>query len=96
VHVETPRGAPRAFDPDAARTSLHAVDLSACRADGAGGDGHARVTFSPTGDIGSVVIDAPRGLGPEAVTCIGSRLGTAHVPAFDGSAITAGIGYHAL
>jgi len=84
----------RAFDPDAARTSLHSLDLSACALDGAGGAGHAKVTFSPAGDVSAVVIDAPRGLGQHAVTCIGSKLGTAHVPAFDGEPVTAGTVYH--
>jgi hypothetical protein len=95
VRVEASSPAsPRAFDPNAARVSLHSVDLSSCRVDGAGGEGHARVTFSTTGDIRSVVIDAPRGLGQQAVACIGSRLGTAHIPAFDGEPVTAGVGYY--
>jgi hypothetical protein len=88
-----PPSSPRAFDPAAARESLHSVDLSSCRVDGGGGDGHAQITFARTGDVSAVVIDSPRGLGQQAVACIGSKLGSAHVPGFDGDPVTAGAAY---
>jgi hypothetical protein len=82
------------FDGAAARMSLHEVDLSACRIDGVHGDGHAKVTFSPAGNVTDVVIDTPHGLGIYAVRCIGTKLASARVPAFGGDAVTTGITYY--
>jgi hypothetical protein len=82
---------PPSFDASAARSALSAVDLGACKAAGApAGYGHARVTFVETGHVAKVVVDSPAGLSPDAVQCIGNRLGTAEVSPFEGSEIAVG------
>lgn len=82
-----PPPSPRTFDANAARGSLHRTDLGSC---GSHAEGHARVTFMPSGEISAVVIDSPQGLTDHEVACIGSKLGAARVPAFDGEPVTAG------
>ena len=102
VYVEAlpPRATPpeperRPFDAMTARSSLRAVDLEPCAARGAPhGHGHARVVFAQQGNVTEVTIDAPEGLPPDAVACIGERLGRATVPPFDGSDVAAGITFH--
>lgn len=79
------------FDAKGARTALGAVDLSACRAEGAPrGYGHAKVTFNPDGKASKVVVDTPDGLSSSAVKCIGDRLGAVTVPEYEGSLVTVG------
>jgi hypothetical protein len=83
------------FDAGAALDALRAIDLTACVDRGAPSRtyGHARVTFAPTGQATAVVIDRPTALPPDAVTCLGDRLGRASAPAFDGSPATIGTGF---
>jgi hypothetical protein len=79
------------FDAKGARAALGAVDLAACRADGAPrGYGHAKVTFNPDGKASKVVVDTPDGLSASAVKCIGDRLGAVTVPEYEGSYVTVG------
>jgi hypothetical protein len=87
---ERPAGPPPpAFDIAAARSSLASVDLAPCRAAGVpAGYGHARVTFGEAGNVTKVIVDSPSGLSPEAVSCVGQRLGTAEVPAFVGREVS--------
>lgn len=83
-----------AFDYAAARSALAAANLGACRAAGTPrGYGHASVTFSPSGNVIRIVVDAPGGLSPDAVACIGRELGTATVPPFAGRDVTVGTGW---
>ncbi len=89
---ETPEGpeGPR-FDAAAARASLDAIDLDACRDAGAPrGYGHARVTFADAGNVTKVVVDSPSGLSAEAVACVGQHLATATVPTYEGAPVTVG------
>ena len=84
----------RAFDAPAARESVEAIDFSPCTARGAkAGYGHAHLTFHPSGAPAHIVIDAPERLEPQAVACIGERLGAITVPRFDGGDMTIGAGY---
>lgn len=79
------------FDAKSARAALGAVDLSACRAEGAPrGYGHAKVTFNPDGKASKVVVDTPDGLSSSAVKCVGDRLGAATVPEYRGNLVTVG------
>lgn len=81
----------QSFDAKSARAALGAVDLAACRAEGAPrGYGHAKVTFNPDGKASKVVVDTPDGLSSSAVKCIGDRLGAVTVPEYEGSYITMG------
>jgi len=82
------------FDSNAARTQFNDIDVTSCRDAGtASGFGHANVTFSPDGRVTKVLVDEPRGLSTEAVSCVGSRLGTVSVSPFRGSAVTMGTTY---
>ena len=84
----------RAFDAPAARESVEAIDFAPCTARGAqAGYGHAHLTFHPSGAPARIVIDAPERLEPQAVACIGERLGAITVPRFDGGDMTIGAGY---
>jgi hypothetical protein len=86
-----PPAPPPSFDAPAARSSLDAVELDSCRAQGAPhGYGHARVTFAAAGNVTKVVVDSPAGLSTEAVSCIGSHLATASIPAYEGAPVTVG------
>ena len=79
------------FDPASARGALAATDVTSCGPAGAAaGYGHATVTFNPDGVISKVVIDEPSGLSPEAVRCVGDRLGTVKLAPFRGSLVTVG------
>lgn len=79
------------FDPIGARSALAATDVASCKSPGtAEGYGHATVTFNPDGVISKVVIDEPSGMSPEAVRCVGDRLGTVKLSPFRGSLVTVG------
>jgi hypothetical protein len=81
----------KGFDAKSARAALGAVDLTACRAEGAPrGYGHAKVTFNPDGKASKVVVDTPDGLSGPAVKCIGDRLGAVIVPEYEGSLVVVG------
>jgi hypothetical protein len=80
------------LDPRVLRAAVERVDLSPCRAEGVpDGYGHARLTLRPEGSVSKVTIDAPSGMTPEAVRCLGKELGDARVPPFSGSPITVGM-----
>ncbi|MBX3187610.1 MAG: hypothetical protein KF819_11370 [Labilithrix sp.] len=99
VPPRSPRDVARArtelpsFDAAAARARLGAADLSACGGSSRGW-GHAKITFNPDGAISKVVIDEPKGLSDETVSCIGRELGRVTVPPFSGSYITMGTSFH--
>ena len=77
----------RAFDAMGARTMLHSIDVSACRArELPRGHGHAIVTFAPSGAVTEILIDEPAGLSPRAVACLAESYRTANVRAFSGAA----------
>ena len=73
------------FDAMAAKVALERLDVGSCRAQGAPrGYVHARTTFASTGAVRTVIVDAPAGLSPEAVSCLGTKIGEATVPPFEG------------
>jgi hypothetical protein len=73
------------FDATAAKVALEQLDVGSCRAQGAPrGYVHARTTFANTGAVRKVIVDAPAGLSPEAVSCLGTKMGEANVPPFEG------------
>ena len=89
-----PATKPASFDPIRARNNLANLDLSACAGEGrSGASGHAKVTYLPSGAVSKVVIDAPRGLTPAMVACVGAGLGKSQVPPFVGSPIVVGTGF---
>jgi len=78
----------------AARHAMNDVDLAECKEHGAPkGYGHAKITFASDGSVKHVLIDGPPGLTPDAVACIGKKLGESKVSAFRGSDVTAGFVY---
>jgi hypothetical protein len=83
--VVAPAPPARTFDATEATLSLEQCGVAACRAQGVPrGYVHARVTFGNAGGVTRVAIDAPSGLSPEAVACVGQRIATASVSPFDG------------
>jgi hypothetical protein len=82
---------PASFDSAAGRRALEVAPVSECRARGLPvGYGHAKVTFGPSGHASNVLIDAPSGLKPEAVACVGETLGAVFIPPFDGAPVMVG------
>jgi hypothetical protein len=83
------------FDASAARSAILAVDLAPCTAAGVPqGYGHAQATFANDGNVTHVLIDAPAGMPPEAAQCLGRRLATAKVGAFEGAPTTVGASFY--
>lgn len=83
-----PPPGPRAFDLDAAQSSLAAVDVDACKADGlTTGYGHATVAFAPDGTVQGVALDLPSPTSPAARACIESAFRTPHVAPFSGDQV---------
>ena len=87
----TEPGAP--FDETGARAALHKIDLAECSAP-TSAYGHGVVTFAPSGRISRVIIDGPDGLSHEKAQCIGDHIGTAQVPPFSGTEVTAGVTFY--
>jgi hypothetical protein len=93
-NVTPPEPIHRSFSAPSALAAIHALDLAPCTARGAPrGYGHAQITFLPDGKASTVLIDAPEGVPPDAVACLGASLGAARVPAFDGAPMTVGASY---
>jgi hypothetical protein len=83
-----PPPGPRAFDLNAAQSSVAAVDVDACRAEGlVPGYGHATVAFAPDGTVHAVAVDLPASTSPAARACIETAFRTAHVAAFSGDQV---------
>jgi hypothetical protein len=82
---------PASFDSPVARRALEVAPMADCKARGLpAGYGHAKVTFALSGHASNVLIDAPAGLKPEAVACVGETLGAVLVPPFQGAPVTVG------
>jgi hypothetical protein len=91
--TEAPQHHP--LDPALAFAAVHAVDVSSCSNEGgAGGYGHARVTFGADGHTAGLLVRAPQGLSKEAEDCIEHRFGAASVSPFDGSPVTVGTSFY--
>ncbi len=92
----TPPAAPAAaasFDRGAALAALEAAasTASACkRADGPTGQGHARITFSPSGHVSSVEIDRAPFEGTAVGACVAGKLRAARIPPFTGPPVASG------
>jgi hypothetical protein len=83
-----PPPGPRAFDLSAAESSVAAVDVDACKAEGlAPGYGHATVAFAPDGTVHGVALDLPAATSPAARACIETAFRTPHVAAFSGDQV---------
>jgi hypothetical protein len=83
-----PPAGPRAFDLNAAQSSVAAVDVDACKAEGlAPGYGHATVAFAPDGTVHGVALDLPASTSPAARACIETAFRTPHVAAFSGDQV---------
>ena len=82
----------RAFDPGAVAGVLGTVDLKPCgRAGGFHGQGHMKVTFEPDGHVSKVEVDSPASAQKTAAAaCVVKAYSAAHVPGFDGHAVTVG------
>ena len=80
---------PSAFDAAAAGRALEAVDLRRC-ASGGVADGHARVTFQPSGAVSGVVVDTPELAGTGTERCVAEAYRRVAVAAFTGPALTVG------
>jgi hypothetical protein len=83
-----PPPGPRAFDLSAAESSVAAVDVDACKAEGlAPGYGHATVAFAPDGTVRAVALDLPASTSPAARACVETAFRRPHVAAFSGDQV---------
>jgi hypothetical protein len=55
------------------------------------GDGHLNVTFAPSGDVQSAVLDQPPFTRTAVGECIARRFRDLHIPPFAGGAVTIGL-----
>jgi len=80
-----------AFDRGAAAAALGSVNVNGCKkSDGPTGSGHIRVTFSPSGNVVSAVVDQPPFSGTAVGGCVAGKFRSAHIPAFGGSPVPVG------
>lgn len=83
-----PPPGPRAFDLGSAQSSIAAVDVDACKAEGlASGYGHATVAFAPDGSVHAVALDLPARTSDAARACIETAFHTPHVAPFSGNQV---------
>jgi predicted Zn finger-like uncharacterized protein len=89
-----PAAAPAAggneFNRGAAASALGAAAGSAksCKkADGPTGTGRVKVTFAPSGNVTSAVVDGPPFSGTSVGGCVAAAFRGAHVPPFDGAPV---------
>lgn len=81
----------KAFDRLEAKAAIEATEVQKCREAGAPtGYGHAVLAIEPDGHVSKVTLDAPVGLAPAAVACLGSALGHVRVSPFEGGAVRLG------
>jgi predicted Zn finger-like uncharacterized protein len=86
-----PQGGSAPFDRGAATAALGSVNVASCRkGDGPTGAGHVKVTFAPSGNVSSAVVDAPPFAGTPVGGCVAGKFRGAHIPAFSGGAVTVG------
>ena len=84
-------GAPAAqasapFDRGAAAAALGSINVAGCKkSDGPTGSGHIRVTFSPSGNVISAVVDQPPFSGTAVGGCVAGKFRSAHIPPFGGA-----------
>jgi predicted Zn finger-like uncharacterized protein len=79
------------FDRGAAAAALGAVNVSSCkRPDGPTGSGHVTVTFEPSGQVSTAVVDQPPFQGTPVGGCVAGKFRGAHVPPFGGAPVRVG------
>ncbi|MEO7112483.1 MAG: zinc-ribbon domain-containing protein [Polyangiaceae bacterium] len=81
------------FDRGAAAGSLGGIasSLGSCKkGDGPTGSGHAQITFSPSGNVKAVDVDAAPFAGSSVGGCVAAKFRAAHVPAFSGGDVKVG------
>jgi hypothetical protein len=83
-----------AFDPVPVLNAIDRLDLSRCLSSGALiGWGHARMTFEPTGEVSTVVVESAVGLPDAAVECLRAELASVTATRFEGDPVTIGASY---
>jgi predicted Zn finger-like uncharacterized protein len=85
-----PAAGGKEFDRAAALSALNKAAGAAkgCKKDdGPTGSGKVRVTFAPSGNVTSAVVDGPPFAGTPVGGCVASAFRGAHVPPFDGSPV---------
>jgi predicted Zn finger-like uncharacterized protein len=86
-------GGGKEFDRAAASSALSKAASAAkgCKKDdGPTGTGRVKVTFAPSGNVTSATVDGPPFAGTAVGGCVASAFRGAHVPPFDGAAISTG------
>lgn len=84
-----------AFDREAASSAISGVDLQKCKATNAAkGEGHAKITFAPTGAVSAAEIDRGPWIGTPVAKCISTQFKKAKIPAFKGASVTVGKSFH--
>lgn len=79
------------FDRGAAAAALGGVNVQSCKKpDGPTGTGRVKVTFAPSGSVQTAVIDGAPFEGTPVGSCVAGKFRGARIPAFAGSAVTAG------
>jgi len=84
------RTTPGPFDRGCTAMALGAVGLSGCLQDTAGGSGHLKIKFLPTGNVGETHVDSPGFAGTASARCVEERFTHAHIPPFQGAPVTVG------
>ena len=79
------------FDRGAAAAALGSVSVGGCKkSDGPTGSGHVSITFAPSGNVQSAVVDQPPFAGTAVGGCVAGKFRGAHIPAFSGAAVHVG------
>jgi hypothetical protein len=85
---------PRRFDATAAKVALERANLAECQAQGLpSGYVHLHATFARTGAVTKVVVDAPSGLSPDAVACVGHAVAEIAIPPYEGDGVSLGVSW---
>ena len=79
------------FDKGAALAALGSVNVASCKKpDGPTGSGHIKITFAPSGNVSSAVVDNAPFAGSAVGGCVAGKFRAAHIPAFGGGPVTVG------
>jgi hypothetical protein len=89
AYAPAPKSSPP-FDAHGAREALVRAAPSGC---GITGEGHAKVTFTPSGSVAHVVVDYPPNLAPPALECVREAYAKARVAEFSGAPVTLGTSF---
>lgn len=77
------------FDKGAALAALGGVNVASCKKD-AGGSGHVKIIFAPSGSVSSATVDDGPFVGTPVGGCVAGKYRGARVPPFAGSPVTVG------